>query len=264
MTVTLPSRDPDYELVIPSSGTGIDEITYDGVIGGITIPADVGTVDTGTDGTGDYITPASGTTTARFTLSGIYDEFPGVTQFAVELRCEFVRLGGPSDGNASVVFWAGGSRIRMFDRPGVPLVTAIPWSNDVQTLNTSWASGGGTTGYRRIAWVDTFPTLDITTDEPYAGAGTGVDIPVSNPTGVTELGAGSPWFLQFDQGLYHEIRCYGARIWIGPDDTPMSAGLWGLRQRQTLSGNAGGWPLRQRQNGGHTGSWTLRQRQTGV
>lgn len=41
-------------------------------------------------------------------------------------------------------------------------------------------------------------------------------------------------------------------------------GLWGLRQRQSLAGNAGGWPLRQRQNGGATGSWPLRQRQTGT
>lgn len=43
-----------------------------------------------------------------------------------------------------------------------------------------------------------------------------------------------------------------------------SKGMWNLRQRQSLTGNAGGWPLRQRQNGGATGSWPLRQRQTGT
>lgn len=42
------------------------------------------------------------------------------------------------------------------------------------------------------------------------------------------------------------------------------SGMWNLRQRQSLTGNAGGWPLRQRQNGGATGSWPLRQRQTGT
>ncbi len=49
--------------------------------------------------------------------------------------------------------------------------------------------------------------------------------------------------------------------WIYP--TP-SKGMWNLRQRQSLTGNAGGWPLRQRQTGGATGSWPLRQRQTGT
>lgn len=42
------------------------------------------------------------------------------------------------------------------------------------------------------------------------------------------------------------------------------SGMWNLRQRQSLTGNAGGWPLRQRQTGGATGSWPLRQRQTGT
>lgn len=42
------------------------------------------------------------------------------------------------------------------------------------------------------------------------------------------------------------------------------SGMWGLRQRQSLAGNAGGWPLRQRQTGGATGTWPLRQRQTGT
>lgn len=37
-------------------------------------------------------------------------------------------------------------------------------------------------------------------------------------------------------------------------------GMWSLRQRQTLTGNAGGWPLRQRNNGAASGSWPLRQR----
>lgn len=42
------------------------------------------------------------------------------------------------------------------------------------------------------------------------------------------------------------------------------SGLWLTRQRQTATGNAGGWPLRQRSNGGMTGAWNLRQRQTGL
>jgi len=43
-----------------------------------------------------------------------------------------------------------------------------------------------------------------------------------------------------------------------------SSGMWATRQRQTLPGTVGGWPLRQRQNGNATGSWPLRQRQTGT
>ncbi|MBF0721390.1 hypothetical protein [Sanguibacter inulinus] len=41
-------------------------------------------------------------------------------------------------------------------------------------------------------------------------------------------------------------------------------GMWNTRQRQGATGVTGGWPLRQRQNGGATGSWPLRQRQTGM
>jgi len=47
-------------------------------------------------------------------------------------------------------------------------------------------------------------------------------------------------------------------------DAPQGNGMWTRRQRQTLSGNTGGWPLRQRHNGGATGSWPLRQRQAGA
>lgn len=61
------------------------------------------------------------------------------------------------------------------------------------------------------------------------------------------------------------------RLYQGPRfrflfDEPVvtTKGAWGLRQKQVLAGNAGGWPLRQRQNGGATGTWPLRQRQTGV
>lgn len=51
-------------------------------------------------------------------------------------------------------------------------------------------------------------------------------------------------------------------VWTpGDDPEPTSAGLWPLRQRQSLIG-PGSWPLRQRQNGAHSGSWALRQRQT--
>lgn len=55
------------------------------------------------------------------------------------------------------------------------------------------------------------------------------------------------------------------RAWYRPPRWRLSMqGMWNLRQRQSLTGNAGGWPLRQRQNGGATGSWPLRQRQTGT
>lgn len=43
-----------------------------------------------------------------------------------------------------------------------------------------------------------------------------------------------------------------------------NGGMWNVRQRQSLAGNAGGYPTRQRQNGGATGSWPHRQRQTGL
>lgn len=43
-----------------------------------------------------------------------------------------------------------------------------------------------------------------------------------------------------------------------------SEGMWNVRQRQTLGGNSGGWPTRQRQNGGATGAYSVRQRQTGL
>lgn len=51
-----------------------------------------------------------------------------------------------------------------------------------------------------------------------------------------------------------------ARWWFSKSPS----GMWNTRQRQTASGNAGGWPLRQRHNGGVTGSHPLRQRQTGI
>lgn len=38
------------------------------------------------------------------------------------------------------------------------------------------------------------------------------------------------------------------------------SGAPSVRQRQTLDATVGGWPLRQRQNGGATGTWPLRQR----
>lgn len=39
---------------------------------------------------------------------------------------------------------------------------------------------------------------------------------------------------------------------------------WRHRQRQAPTGNTGGWPARQRQNGADTGAWSHRQRQTGA
>ena len=57
------------------------------------------------------------------------------------------------------------------------------------------------------------------------------------------------------------IELYAATFTYTPADD--GAGLWPLRQRQSLIGG-GSWPVRQRQNGGNTGSWPLRQRQRGV
>ena len=50
---------------------------------------------------------------------------------------------------------------------------------------------------------------------------------------------------------------------VGEDTPDAPAGVWPLRQRQSLIG-AGSWPVRQRQSGGHPGSWPLRQRQDGT
>lgn len=260
--MTLPDRAPDYELVIPSSGSGIDELVF---TGGVTIPAEAGTVKVGVDSVGPYITPTSGTV-ARFTSGGDYDEWPDAVQVATEFVCEFIHLGSPSQGNASAIFRAGVyPRVRMFHRPGVPGLGAIPYSYDVLGAGTEWISGGGATGYRRFATVDTFPQLDIEVGDPYAGDGTGITVPVSNAFGTDDLWAGSPWYLQLDQGVYHEIRCYAARVWITQVEDPSALmGMYGFRQRQSIAGNPDGWPLRQRQNGGHTGTWPLRQRQTGI
>lgn len=54
------------------------------------------------------------------------------------------------------------------------------------------------------------------------------------------------------------------RIWY-PDGLPSTAvGMWTTRQRQTLTGNAGGWATRQRGTGSANGGWPLRHRQTGI
>lgn len=104
----------------------------------------------------------------------------------------------------------------------------------------------------RIAWA-TSPTV---TPDPLSIASywnldpVGV-VPCAVPTSIS-LSPGSPAWL----------RLYRYDIWNGI--AAPTKGMWGMRQRQSLAGNAGGWPLRQRQNGGATGSWPLRQRQTGL
>lgn len=253
----VPSREPDYELIIPDSGTGLTEVEF---TGGYTMPSTVGAVDVGEDDHGRYLTIASGSgATASFQRDD-YDEFPDADQVTVEVECEIGDEGDPA-GNSTFAFFVVGLRPRFtfidntIDDPSHPFRYSVFGR---PTLLPPLA-----TGYRHW-WVQSrLDAIEVQIDDPYISTGDGYHISSADPW--DSIDATSPWFMQLDHGLgEHQVRLYAARVWIGGDVPSGSAGMWGLRQRQALPGNAGGWPLRQRQNGGATGTWPLRQRQTGI
>jgi len=193
-----------------------------------------------------------------------------------------VQFDGPIAGEVGAWTLTAGYTAGVADA-GVAATIPQPFQFQVRADDVAWSGGIGSGGQTYYGFSSlNYPSLSLWDIEEIGTVSTSgivtAETDLSFPEGQTAV---SLWVRLSDLGAGIEGNAaYASYLWrVGVSsmtfagqvtwpayryayDSPQG-GMWSVRQRQTPSGNTGGWPLRQRHNGGATGSWPLRQRQAG-
>lgn len=261
MSVSLPGRAPDFSIVWPADGT-YGEGDPLPIGSGVELLVDTSSGDTasyviGTDSFGKYLTSPGLRTSLSAMVPPTRDDLVDavVARFRASTETPITGRILTASGTFRHPFSAASDITKMTFPPSAPPVhRSEAYAGGVRAVQPETAPS---THYREIRARVSAENLSVEWLDPTIGPGTGEFVVEPH---------GSPLTLHFNEPgtllVTESTKIYGFDLWNELEQA--ATGMWSVRQRQTLTGNAGGWPLRQRQNAGATGTWPLRQRQNGT
>lgn len=248
MSITLPSRAPDYTIQFPADGVYAPGTELQ-MGGGLALAGTEFTVDT--DGRGQHILIEDD----PFSLGGLMlvgapPTLPDVDEVYVRARFYFEAF-FPAGNVDDLEFGTGNAYISIGQRT-VPnrYYMGVGYGSDFEIFYT-------TDIYieRRLAIKPGIALAEIEISDPDTTGSILEDSWSISPASVTA--SDWPAYL-FTRNNVNTPRIYAFDIWNGVADP--AAGMWKARQRQNPAGNTGGWPTRHRQNAGDTGGWATRDK----